>query len=81
VSVEDRAGDVRYHQLVRLIVVVAAGQLTLASLVLAVMALPLQFLVTRGNRQYPLNISPVAISRLSAGLLFMAGCGLIATAL
>ncbi|WP_168708624.1 sulfite exporter TauE/SafE family protein [Hydrogenophaga sp. PAMC20947] len=64
------------NQLVRLIVVVGAGQLTLASLVLAVMALPLQFLVTRGNRQYPLNMSPVAISRLSAGLLFMAGCGL-----
>ncbi len=69
------------NQLVRLIAVMFTGQFTLASLILAVMAIPLQFLVTWGNREYPLNMSPVAISRLSAGLLFMAGCGLIATAI
>lgn len=68
------------NQLVRLIAVLIAGQFTLTSLVFAVMALPLQFLVTRGNRRHPLKLSSVAISRLSAALLFIAGCGLIATA-
>lgn len=69
------------NQLARLTVVLLTGQFTMGSLVLAVLAIPLQFLVTRSNRRYPLKMSQVAISRLSAGLLLLAGCGLIATAL
>jgi uncharacterized membrane protein YfcA len=68
-------------QLVRLGIVLVSGQFTPASLVYAVLAVPLVFLVTRGNRRYPLKLSSVAISRIAAGLLLMAGASLIATAL
>ena len=69
------------NQLARLAVVLLAGQFTMGSLGLAVLAIPLLFLITKGNRRYPLKISQVAVSRLSAGRLLMAGCGLIASAL
>lgn len=68
-------------QLVRLIVVLLTGQFTFGSLVLAVLAIPMQYAVIRGSRHYPLKISQVAIARLAAGLLFLAGCGLILTSL
>lgn len=68
-------------QLVRLAIVLISGQLTLASIVYAVLAVPLVFLVTRGNRRYPLKLSSVAVSRLAASLLLMAGASLIATSL
>ena len=67
-------------QLVRLVVVLASGQFTPASIAYAAMAVPLLFVVTRGNRRYPLKLSPAAVSRVAAGLLLMAGVGLIATA-
>lgn len=69
------------NQLARLTVVLLSGQFTMGSLGLAVLAIPLQFLVTKGNRRYPLKMSQVAVSRLSAGLLLMAGLGLIISAL
>lgn len=68
-------------QLVRLGIVLISGQFTPTSLVYAILAVPLVFLVTRGNRRYPLKLSSVAVSRLAAGLLLMAGVGLIASAL
>ena len=66
-------------QLVRLVIVLLTGQFTPASIVYAVLAVPLLFCVTRGNLRYPLPLSPVAVSRVAAGLLMMAGAGLIAT--
>ena len=62
-------------------IVLISGQFTPTSLVYAILAVPLVFLVTRGNRRYPLKLSSVAVSRLAAGLLLMAGVGLIASAL
>lgn len=67
-------------QLVRLVIVLITGQLTLAAAVYALLALPLLFGVTRGNRRYPLKLSPTAVSRIAAVLLLMAGVSLIATA-
>jgi hypothetical protein len=66
-------------QLVRLGIVLIMGQFTPASIAYAVLALPLLFVVTRYNRRYPLKLSPVAVSRVAAGLLLMAGTSLIAT--
>jgi hypothetical protein len=66
-------------QLVRLGLVLIMGQFTPASIAYAVLALPLLFVVTRYNRRYPLKLSPVAVSRVAAGLLLMAGTSLIAT--
>jgi hypothetical protein len=66
-------------QLVRLGIVLIMGQFTPASIAYAVLALPLLFVVTRYNRRYPLKLSPVAVSRLAAGLLLMAATSLIAT--
>lgn len=68
-------------QLVRLGMVLVTGQFTPNSIAYAVLAVPLLFLVTRSNRRYPLKLSPVAISRVAAVLLLMAGVGLIVTAL
>ena len=67
-------------QMLRLALVLVTGQFTPASLIYAVLAVPLLFLVTRGNRHYPLNISPAAVSRVAAALLLMAGVSLIVTA-
>ena len=67
-------------QLVRLATVLITGQFTPASALYAVLAVPLLFGVTWGNRHYPLKLSPVAVSRVAAGLLLMAGVSLIATA-
>ena len=67
-------------QLVRLVVVLISGHFTPMSAAYAAMAVPLLFAVTRGNRRYPLKLSPVAVSRVAAGLLLMAGAGLIVTA-
>lgn len=69
------------NQLARLLVVLITGQLSLTSLGLTVLALPLQFLVMWVAQRYPLRLSPSALSRISAVLLFMAGCGLMVTAL
>lgn len=66
-------------QLVRLGIVLITGQFTPASVAYAVLAVPLVFLVTRYNRRYPLKLSAVAVSRVAAGLLFLAGASLIAT--
>ena len=68
-------------QLVRLGIVLISGQFTPTSLVYAILAVPLVLLVTRGNRRYPLKLSSVAVSQVAAGLLLMAGVGLIASAL
>jgi hypothetical protein len=67
-------------QIVRLVIVLITGQFTLTSAVYALLAVPLLFGVTRGNRRYPLKLSPTAVSRVAAGLLLMAGVSLIATA-
>ena len=66
-------------QLVRMGIVLITGQFTPASIAYAVLAVPLLFVVTRYNRRYPLKLSPVAVSRVAAGLLLMAGASLIAT--
>ena len=66
-------------QLVRLGLVLITGQFTPASVAYAVLAVPLVFLVTRYNRRYPPKLSVMAVSRVAAGLLFMAGASLIAT--
>ena len=68
-------------QLVRLGIVLITGQFTPASITYAVLAVPLLFLVTRYNRRYPLKLSSMAVSRVAAGLLLMAGASLIATSL
>ena len=67
-------------QLARLLIVLITGQFTTTSMAYAVMALPLLFGVTRLNRHYPLKLAPVVVSRVAAGLLLMAGVGLIVTA-
>lgn len=67
-------------QLVRLVVVLISGHFTPMAVAYAAMAVPLLFAVTCGNRRYPLKLSPVAVSRVAAGLLLMAGVGLIVTA-
>jgi uncharacterized protein len=67
-------------QLTRLVMVVITGQFTPASVIYAVLAVPLLFGVTRGNKRFPLKLSPLAVSRVAAGLLLMAGVSLIATA-
>lgn len=69
------------NQLMRLAMVLMTGQFTMGALVIAVLAIPLQFAVIRGSRRYPLKMSQVAIARLAAGLLCLAGSGLIVTAL
>ena len=66
-------------QLVRLVIVLITGQFTLTSIAYAVLAVPLLFGVTRGNRRYPLKLSPITVSRVAAGLLLMAGVALIAS--
>jgi len=66
-------------QLVRLVIVLITGQFTLASIAYAVLAVPLLFGVTRGSRHYPLKLSPMAVSRVAAGLLLIAGVSLIAS--
>jgi len=66
-------------QLMRLAVVLISGQFTPAAITYAVLALPLLFMVTHCNRRNPLKLSPVAVSRVAAGLLLMAGASLIAT--
>lgn len=67
-------------QLVRLATVLITGQFTPTSVVYAVLAIPLLFGVTWANRRHPLKLSSVAVSRVAAGLLLMAGASLIATA-
>lgn len=67
-------------QLVRLVIVLISGQFTLASFAYAVLAVPLLFGVVRGNRRYPLKLSPMTVSRIAAGLLLMAGVSLIVSA-
>jgi hypothetical protein len=68
------------NQLLRLVIVVIAGQFTMDSVAYALMALPLLFAITRGNRHYPLKLSPKTVSQVAAGLLLLAGVSLIATA-
>jgi hypothetical protein len=68
------------NQLLRLVIVVFAGQFTVDSIAYALMALPVLFGITRGNRHYPLKLSQSTVARVAAALLLMAGVSLIATA-
>lgn len=67
-------------QMVRLTTVLVFGKFTPDSIVYGALAVPLVFMVTRYNRRYPPKLSPLAVSRVAATLLLMAGLSLIATA-
>jgi hypothetical protein len=66
-------------QVVRLLIILATGQFTSGSIGYAVMAMPVVFLVTKGNRRFPLKLSASNRSRIAGLLLLMVGLGLVLT--
>ena len=64
-------------QLFRLGFIALAGSFTWRSLLYIALSLPIVLLVQHTNHRFPLQLSPRATTRLAAGLLILAGTGLI----
>lgn len=64
-------------QVVRLAFIALAGNFTWRSLLYIALSLPIVLLVQHTNHRFPLNLSSRATTRLAAGLLILAGTGLI----
>lgn len=67
------------NQLLRLVLILAAGRFTTHSIVLGLSAFPVVYAVTWWQHRHPPQISAATIRRATAGLLMLAGGSMVAS--